>query len=258
MGVPWTNRDGIRECIPPPAPSTSVTPCTPPAGGGRGRDTSAGCPFPPHHVAVLREHLAASGTADVGRLFFSEQGPVVPYPKDRVKGRLLRLTGPVDAGLIRAPLRGVGPAAQSGRLRRGQRVAVARALAPRPRLPLLDEPTSALDRATADVVLDAIGELAAEGTCVVMSSHRPEEVASRCTQPVEMDAGRCDGGHHREIADRSGRTGPEEPPVERHESDAAASGSAAASGRRRRPSAQDQGELTLSAHRAPWPRGRRP
>jgi ABC-type lipoprotein export system ATPase subunit len=58
-----------------------------------------------------------------------------------------------------------------------QRVALARALAPRPRLLLLDEPTSALDRETAGVVLEAIGEQAAAGACVVMSSHRPDEVA---------------------------------------------------------------------------------
>jgi ABC-type polar amino acid transport system ATPase subunit len=85
------------------------------------------------------------------------------------------------------------PATLSGGQR--QRVALARALAPRPRLLLLDEPTSALDCETAEVVLDAIGELVAEGTCVVMSSHRPEEVGSRCTQRVAMDAGRCDGGY---------------------------------------------------------------
>lgn len=57
-----------------------------------------------------------------------------------------------------------------------QRVALARALAPRPRLLLLDEPTSALDGDTAQVVLSAIKELVAQGTTVVMSSHREEEV----------------------------------------------------------------------------------
>lgn len=35
-------------------------------------------PIPPHLVAVLREHLATFGTADDGRLFFSEKGSVVP------------------------------------------------------------------------------------------------------------------------------------------------------------------------------------
>ncbi len=35
-------------------------------------------PIPPHLVTVLREHLATFGTADDGRLFFSEKGAVVP------------------------------------------------------------------------------------------------------------------------------------------------------------------------------------
>lgn len=35
-------------------------------------------PIPPHLVAVLREHLATFGTANDGRLFFSEKGSVVP------------------------------------------------------------------------------------------------------------------------------------------------------------------------------------
>ena len=35
-------------------------------------------PIPPQLVAVLREHLATFGTAEDGRLFFSEKGSVVP------------------------------------------------------------------------------------------------------------------------------------------------------------------------------------
>lgn len=35
-------------------------------------------PIPPHLVSALREHLATFGTADDGRLFFSEKGSVVP------------------------------------------------------------------------------------------------------------------------------------------------------------------------------------
>lgn len=35
-------------------------------------------PIPPHLVAVIREHLAAFGTSEDGRSFFSEKGAVVP------------------------------------------------------------------------------------------------------------------------------------------------------------------------------------
>jgi ABC-type methionine transport system ATPase subunit len=71
-----------------------------------------------------------------------------------------------------------------------QRVALARALAIRPRLLILDEPTSALDRATAQIVLAAVKELAEEGTTVVMSSHRMEEVAEMCDQRIGLHDGR--------------------------------------------------------------------
>jgi ABC-type methionine transport system ATPase subunit len=75
-----------------------------------------------------------------------------------------------------------------------QRVALARALAPRPRLLVLDEPTSALDQATAGIVLEAIAELAAGGTAVVMCSHRPDEVRGRWDRWVAMRDGRLMAG----------------------------------------------------------------
>jgi ABC-type multidrug transport system ATPase subunit len=71
-----------------------------------------------------------------------------------------------------------------------QRVALARALAPRPQLLILDEPTSALDLATARVVLDCISELVAEGSAVLMSSHREQEAAELAHQRVALRAGR--------------------------------------------------------------------
>src|SRR5213078_3432333 len=53
-----------------------------------------------------------------------------------------------------------------------QRVAVARALANRPRLVLADEPTGALDPANAQQVLDLIRKLCAEvGASLLLVSH---------------------------------------------------------------------------------------
>jgi ABC-type multidrug transport system ATPase subunit len=70
-----------------------------------------------------------------------------------------------------------------------QRVALARALAPRPQLLILDEPTSALDLATARIVLDCISALVAEGSAVLMSSHREQEAAELVHQRVALRAG---------------------------------------------------------------------
>jgi D-methionine transport system ATP-binding protein len=71
-----------------------------------------------------------------------------------------------------------------------QRVALARALAPSPRLLFMDEPTSALDRTTARIVLDAVRELADQGSTVLMSSHREDEVVAMCDRRIELRNGR--------------------------------------------------------------------
>jgi ABC-type multidrug transport system ATPase subunit len=78
-----------------------------------------------------------------------------------------------------------------------QRVALARAMAPRPRLLLLDEPTSALDRDTAQVVLEAVGELVRENTTVLMSSHREVEVVELCDRRIRLRKGRLIDGEER-------------------------------------------------------------
>ncbi|GGX04221.1 hypothetical protein GCM10010383_37590 [Streptomyces lomondensis] len=36
-------------------------------------------PLPPHLVTLWREHVATFGTADDGRLFFTEQGRIITY-----------------------------------------------------------------------------------------------------------------------------------------------------------------------------------
>ena len=78
-----------------------------------------------------------------------------------------------------------------------QRIALARALAVRPRLLLLDEPTSALDRELAGVFLEAVKQLVELGTTVVMSSHRVDEIVELCNQRIFLHQGRIQNVEHR-------------------------------------------------------------
>jgi ABC-type lipoprotein export system ATPase subunit len=69
-----------------------------------------------------------------------------------------------------------------------QRVAIALAVAPRPRVLLTDEPTGELDEATAAGVLDLLEELRNEGTAVLTVTHNPQ-VAERADRRLTMRDG---------------------------------------------------------------------
>ncbi|QHQ35784.1 ABC transporter ATP-binding protein [Algicella marina] len=71
-----------------------------------------------------------------------------------------------------------------------QRIAVARALAARPKLLLADEPTGNLDEATGDAVLAAMQELVEEtGSTLLMVTHSTR-LAPRLSRIVSLRAGR--------------------------------------------------------------------
>ena len=75
-----------------------------------------------------------------------------------------------------------------------QRVAVARAFAPRPRLLLADEPTGNLDAATGRAVMDLLfGLQALHGTTLLLITHDPA-LAARCGRQVRMQDGRLAEG----------------------------------------------------------------
>jgi len=74
-----------------------------------------------------------------------------------------------------------------------QRVAIARTLAPQPKLVLADEPTGNLDEATADVVFAVLCELVAEtGAGLVLVTHS-ERLASRMGRRLHLRAGQISG-----------------------------------------------------------------
>lgn len=73
-----------------------------------------------------------------------------------------------------------------------QRVAVARALANRPKLVLADEPTGNLDEATADIVLgEFLGLVRGEGASALVATHN-ERLAAKMDRIVRLHDGRLD------------------------------------------------------------------
>lgn len=77
-----------------------------------------------------------------------------------------------------------------------QRVAVARALAKKPKVLFLDEPTGALDEETGRLVLDYISKLQAQlGFTVIMVTHN-QNIAQMAKTVISMNSGRISGISH--------------------------------------------------------------
>lgn len=72
-----------------------------------------------------------------------------------------------------------------------QRVAVARALANRPRLLLADEPTGELDRATGEQIAALLDRVNADGTALVLVTHDPA-LAERARRILAMRDGQVE------------------------------------------------------------------
>jgi ABC-2 type transport system ATP-binding protein len=71
-----------------------------------------------------------------------------------------------------------------------QRLGLAAALLTRPRLLVLDEPANGLDPAGTRHVRRVLTRLAAQGTSVVLSSHRMDELAALCSEVTLLATGR--------------------------------------------------------------------
>ncbi|HDQ34717.1 MAG TPA: ATP-binding cassette domain-containing protein [Chloroflexi bacterium] len=74
-----------------------------------------------------------------------------------------------------------------------QRVAIAAVLAMRPPALILDEPTSGLDLPGTHQVVEALRQLHAAGTTLLLIEHRLGEVAPLASRTVLLHAGRCVG-----------------------------------------------------------------
>jgi iron(III) transport system ATP-binding protein len=100
--------------------------------------------------------------------------------------------GRVEALLERVSLSGFGPK-YPHELSGGeqQRVALVRALAPRPRILLMDEPFSGLDERLRDGIRDeTLALLKEEGTAVLLVTHEPHEAMRMADEILLMRAGR--------------------------------------------------------------------
>jgi ABC-2 type transport system ATP-binding protein len=71
-----------------------------------------------------------------------------------------------------------------------QRLGLAAALLSRPRLLVLDEPANGLDPAGTRHVHRVLTSLAADGTAVVLSSHRMDDLAALCSEVTILATGR--------------------------------------------------------------------
>lgn len=76
---------------------------------------------------------------------------------------------------------------------RGQelKVALGRAMVHRPRNLILDEPTNGLDVMSSRAVRELIGEMKAQGHCILISSHIMSEVSALCDDLVIVAEGRA-------------------------------------------------------------------
>lgn len=71
-----------------------------------------------------------------------------------------------------------------------QRLGLATALLTKPRLLILDEPSNGLDPSGKKDVYGVLTRLAAEGTAVVLSSHRMDDVEALCSEVTILSTGR--------------------------------------------------------------------
>ncbi|KEO51376.1 amino acid ABC transporter ATP-binding protein [Thioclava indica] len=108
---------------------------------------------------------------------------VLNWPAEKARSRAMALLEKVGM----AHKADAWPATLSGGQQ--QRIAIARALAPSPRVLLCDEPTSALDPELAAEVVDVLAQLAREGTTMVMATHDLRLASQIAETVIVLDGG---------------------------------------------------------------------
>ena len=154
--------------------SGSVTVLGRPAGHRKTRQLTG---FLPEETR-LYEFLTGAETLDfVGRLF-----KVPRQERKRRTEELLKKTNMWEARDRRLSTYSKGMA---------RRIGLAQALVGKPELLILDEPTSGLDPVGNRGVKDLLGEIAAEGTTVLTTSHILGDVADVCDEILILHRGRA-------------------------------------------------------------------
>jgi ABC-2 type transport system ATP-binding protein len=159
-------------------------------------------------VPVAHTHAAPDGVAGF------VDGPSL-YPSLTARGNLAALaalrgphvpTAGIDDVLEQVGLTDVADDKARGfSLGMRQRLGLAAALLTRPRLLVLDEPANGLDPAGKRHVHDTLALLAADGTAVVLSSHRMDDLEDLCSDVTILATGRVVfSGPLEKLADRNG------------------------------------------------------
>ncbi|MFC4624816.1 amino acid ABC transporter ATP-binding protein [Daeguia caeni] len=125
---------------------------------------------------------------------------VLKWPREKARERAMELLHKVGM----AHKADAWPSTLSGGQQ--QRIAIARALAPSPRVLLCDEPTSALDPELAAEVVDVLSKLAAEGTTMVIATHDLRLAAQIAQNVVFLESGQIvESGSAQQIFTRAER-----------------------------------------------------
>lgn len=138
-----------------------------------------------HQVGFVWQNPEAQAVLDrvEPEIAFGMENAAIPRPEMQAR------MSEVLAWLELTPLRDRPLKTLSGGER--QRVAIASALALRPRILVLDEPTSQLDPASACEVLDAITRLREHlGLTIILAEHRLERVVGQVDRVIVLERGR--------------------------------------------------------------------